>query len=99
MGDNDYLSLLLIIQGTTALVGPHLLISGMTWPTMIANTGVTSAPATYDVVAFVWNSISFLFSLATFQVANMPLAISAIFLFMSIMTWWIIIKLIRGTGG
>lgn len=99
MTDNDYLSLLLIIQGVTAVIGPHLPVSGMTWPLMIANTGVTTAPALWDAVEWVWNSVSFLFSLGTFQVANVGPAISAIFCFMGVMTWWLIIKLIRGTGG
>lgn len=99
MTDNDYLSLLLIIQGVTAVVGPHLPVSGMSWPLMIASTGVTTAPAFFDTVSWIWNSITFLFGLATFQVANVGTVISAIFCFMGIMTWWLIIKLIRGTGG
>lgn len=53
--------------------------------------------ALVGVMSFTWNAIGFLFNMATFQIDNMPVFISVIFLIMSILVVAIIVSLIRGT--
>jgi len=56
------------------------------------------APGLLGVLDWVWDSIKFMFHLSTFQVDNMPAFISIIFVIMSLMTGFIIIKLVRGSS-
>jgi hypothetical protein len=77
MGDNDYLSLLLIVQGITALVGPNLAAyyPDIAWPSRIVQTVSTAVPSSWwdalmGTITWAWNSISFLFSLMSFQVED-----------------------------
>lgn len=95
MTDWDWLSLLVVIQGFTALVGPHLLPAGF-WPGQIVTSVGISAPSVWDSITWIWNSASFLVSLMTFQIPGMPLPISAVFAFMALMTGYLLLKLIRG---
>lgn len=56
------------------------------------------APGLLGVVQWIWDSVQFMFHLATFQVDNMPAFISMIFVIISLMTGFLIIKLIRGSS-
>ena len=50
-----------------------------------------------DTVAFTMAAIGFLFCMATFQVDNMPVFISMVFVIMSLLTGFLIVNVIRGT--
>ncbi len=65
----------------------------------IEQAGISSeAPGLLGVVDWVWDSLQFMFHLSTFQVDNMPGFIGVIFVIMSLMTVFLIVKLIRGSA-
>lgn len=89
---------LVIIIVTTGLVGGHF---GYTVHGVPQGGGVLqgSNPGIVGFFDWVWDSIVFLFNMTTFQVDGMPVFISAVFLVMSVMMFFLIISLVRGSEG
>lgn len=56
----------------------------------------TDEPELLTIVDWAWDSMTFLFNIATMQVDNVPFWVSAIFQFMSIMTIYLIVTIVRG---
>lgn len=50
-------------------------------------------------LSWLWRGISFFVMMITFQVPNLPVWISTIFIAMSLMILFVVIKWARGTGG
>jgi len=91
----DVLGGLLIVQFFTGMIGSHFgyTVNGMPQGALVS----ASEPGLLGVVEWVWDSMVFMFQMVSFQIDNMPAAISVIFVVMGIMTVWLIINLIRGT--
>jgi len=94
MSKYDVLGGLVIVQFFTGMIGSHFgyLVNGM------PSGATTSAaqPGILGIIEWVWDSMVFMFQMVTFQVDNMPAAITVIFVAMAIMTVFLIISLIRG---
>ena len=56
------------------------------------------APGIFGIIEWVWDSLTFMFYMLTFQVDNMPVFISAIFVIMLLMSIYLVISLIRGVS-
>ena len=59
----------------------------------------TQAPGILGALGWVWDSIAFFFAMIFFQVPGMPEWLSMIFLLMTLFMVYLLVKLIRGTGG
>lgn len=47
---------------------------------------------------YIFNAVAAFFQIITFQVEGIPPALSAMLLFMPVVTFWLIVRLIRGGG-
>lgn len=89
------LLLLLVVMATVGGIGGYAgyTVSGVPQGGAMSE----STPGILGVIEWVWDSIAFLFNMATFQVDNMPAVINVIFVVMSLMTVFLIVKLARGS--
>ena len=97
MGITAYglLALLIVVQMVVSIFGSY---AGYSVDGVVQGGSVAAAPGFLGVVTWAWESIKFLFSMVTFQVDGMPLFMSGIFLVMSLMTVFIIVRTIRGNA-
>lgn len=56
------------------------------------------APGIFGIIEWVWDSLTFMFHMLTFQIDGMPVFISAIFIIMLLMSVYLIIRLVRGVA-
>lgn len=56
----------------------------------------TDLPGILGIVEWSWLSITFLFNMVTMQIDGIPYFLNAVFQFISIVTIWLIVTLIRG---
>ena len=54
-------------------------------------------PGIFGIIEWVWDSISFMFNLATFQVDNVPAVIAGLFIIVQLMFIYLVVNLIRGS--
>ena len=94
MSKYDVLGGLIIVQFFTGMMGSHFgyTVNGMPEGALISS----GQPGLLGVVEWVWDSMVFMFQMVSFQVDNMPAAVSVIFVVMAIMTVFVIISLVRG---
>lgn len=62
----------------------------------VASTASTEAPGVFGIIEWVWDSLSFMWNLTTFQVDGIPAILTGVFIIMQLILIYIIIKLIRG---
>ena len=54
-------------------------------------------PGVFGIIEWVWDSMAFMFNLATFQVDNIPAVIAGVFVIIQLLFIYLVIKLIRGS--
>ena len=63
----------------------------------VASTFSEEVPGVFGIIEWVWDSMAFMFNLATFQVDNIPALIVGIFTIINLVFIFIVVKLIRGS--
>ena len=58
----------------------------------------TQEPGILGIIEWVWDSLNFMFHMITFQIDGMPAVINSIFLILSLLTAFLILRLIRGVS-
>jgi len=92
----DYILLfsILVINLVTSQIG---LLAGYTINGVAqASTFSDEAPGVFGIIEWVWDSMAFMFNLATFQVDNIPAILAGIFVIIQLMFVYLVVKLIRG---
>lgn len=60
--------------------------------------GAVESPGIFAMLDWSWEALEFLFYMTTFQVDDMPVFISTIFVIMGLLTIFIIIRMVRGVS-
>lgn len=92
----DYLILvfILIVNIITSRIAIWV---GYTIDGAIIEQSVTAdAPAIANVLGWIWDNVTFLFNMCTFQVDSIPAMVSLVFIAMQLLVGYILIKLVRG---
>jgi hypothetical protein len=96
MADNDWFSLIIVINIFLGIFGPLL---GFGYSGKIDVTeAMRNSPGILTYLSYAWNVVAFYYSLIFFQVQGGTI-ISAIVYLINGMGVWLIVKLVRGTGG
>lgn len=96
MSDNDWVSLILVINIVTFFFGPSL---GFTYPGRIElSEAERAAPTILTYLSYTWNMLAFYVSMLFFQIQG-GVILSCIFAVINGMGGWIMVKLVRGTEG
>ena len=97
MGSISVLIGILIIQLVVSIFGSHFGIGGISAPVSDATVS-TEAPGILGALGWVWESLDFWWKMNSFQVEDMPVFISAVFLLMTVTGVVLIIRLVRGVA-
>jgi len=89
------LGALVIVILVTGIMGAHFGYSVDGVPQGVETSD--EEPGLLSGITYAFSSIGFLFSMVLFRVDGMPVWMSAIFIFMGIMSIMLIVSLIRGT--
>ena len=87
------LAFLLIMIGTVSGFASY---AGFTVKGVPIGGEAISSTGLLGLVEWAWNSLVFLFTMSTFQVDDMPILLSGIFLIMELLAVFLIIRTIRG---
>lgn len=90
-----YLGLFIMILLSTSVFSNYhgYSVSGITY-----GYELTAPTNLLEILDWVWETGAFLFNISTFQVDNIPVFVASIFIFIELMTIFIILKLIRGSS-
>lgn len=58
----------------------------------------TEAPGIFGIIEWVWDSLEFLYNMMSFQIDGMPIYINMVFLGLSLLTSYLVLRLIRGVS-
>lgn len=89
------LTMLLVIIFTVSIFGGHF---GYTVDGVPQGGEVNESPGILGALSWGWNGLSFLFSMTTFQVDDMPVVISTIFLLMSLVSIVVLVSMFLPGG-
>lgn len=96
MSDNDWFSLIIVINIVTFFFGPSL---GFSYPGRIELTEAERiAPTLLTYLSYAWNMVAFYVSMLFFQIQGGQL-LTCVFAVINGMGAWLMVKLARGTGG
>lgn len=96
MRDNSIVLICAIVILCVIIFGGHLGIgySG----SLEKPTASSDEPGLLSLFSWIWTGITFYFQIMTFQIPNMPVLVTAIFILIPIMMLFILIKVVRGNA-